>query len=68
MANRSREWNTLLIAIDTAGWTYRPCKHGLYVYPADRTTRPVTLAGTPGGFRSLANARAQLRRAGLVGI
>ncbi|MFD5808834.1 hypothetical protein [Rhodococcus aetherivorans] len=68
MAHRSSEWNALIAAIDEAGWTYRPCKHGLYVYPADRTVRPVTLPGTPGGYRSLCNARAQLRRAGLVGI
>lgn len=68
MAKRSSEWNTLITAIETAGWAYRPCKRGLYVYPSDRTRRPVTLPGTPGEFRSLCNARAQLRRAGLTGI
>lgn len=68
MTKRSREWDTVIKAIATAGWSYRPCKHGLYVYPADRALRPVTVAGTPGEFRSLANTRAQLRRAGLSGI
>lgn len=68
MANRSREWDTVIKAIAAAGWSYRPCKHGLYVYPADRTVRPITVAGSPGEFRSLANTRAQLRRAGLAGI
>lgn len=68
MARRSSEWNTLVSAIENAGWKCRPCKHGLYVYPADRTHRAVTLSGTPGEFRALNNARAQLRRAGLTGI
>lgn len=68
MARHSSEWTILIDAIEDAGWTYRPCKHGLYVYPADRTHRPVTVPGTPSEFRSLRNTRAQLRRAGLVGI
>lgn len=68
MAKRSSEWDTLITAIENAGWSSRPCKHGLHVYPADSTLRPVTLPGTPGGCRSLVNARARLRRAGLVGI
>ncbi|MDO1481588.1 hypothetical protein [Rhodococcus ruber] len=65
MARRS-EWKPLLDAVTTSGWTYRRCKHGLYIYPADRTKRPITVPGTPGDHRAVRNARADLRRAGLT--
>lgn len=65
---RRDEWNTLLTAISGAGWSYRTCKHGIYVYPAEKSSRPITLAGTPGDHRSFVNTRAALRRAGLAGV
>lgn len=63
MARRT-EWRTLFEAIETAGWRYRRCKHGIYVYPSARGVAPVTIPGTPGEFRSLRNTVAALRRAG----
>jgi hypothetical protein len=63
-----RERNYLIDAIIAAGWTHRPCKHGTYVYPSDRSKRPITIPGTPSDWRSMRNALADLRRAGLPGI
>lgn len=66
MADKS-DWNQLMSAISAAGWTQRPCKHGIYVYPSDKSMRPITIPGTPSDWRSVHNARAVLRRAGLSG-
>lgn len=65
---RRNEWKYLLTAAENAGWTYRPCKHGLYVYPPTAGARPIVLGGTPSDHRSFMNTRAALRRAGLNGI
>jgi hypothetical protein len=59
------EWGELTKAITNSGWSMRKCRHGLYVYPVDRTRRPVTVPGTPGDYRSFRNARADVRRAAL---
>jgi len=63
---RRSEWKQLLDAVGAAGWTVRHSKHGLFLYPADTNRRPVTLPGTPGSSRSVKNARADLKRAGLT--
>ncbi|OZC59783.1 hypothetical protein CH267_06760 [Rhodococcus sp. 06-621-2] len=63
---RRNEWKPLLDAVTAAGWTVRHSKHGLFLYPADPEQRPVTLPGTPGSSRSVKNARADLKRAGLI--
>nr|WP_296779000.1 hypothetical protein [Rhodococcus sp. (in: high G+C Gram-positive bacteria)] len=65
---RRNEWKSLLTAAEKAGWTHRPCKHGLYVYPPTEGARPIVLGGTPSDHRSYMNTRAALRRAGLTGI
>ncbi|MFF0544130.1 hypothetical protein ACFYTF_14970 [Nocardia thailandica] len=62
------EWKPLMAAIEKARWNYRPCKHGIFVYPPDPAAGPITLAGTPGSSRSVRNTRAALRRAGLAGV
>lgn len=67
MARRT-EWKVLLKAVEDAGWRYRPCKHGLYVYPPTAGARPITLGGTPSDHRSFVNTRAALRRAGLTHV
>ncbi|WP_137147397.1 hypothetical protein [Mycolicibacterium sp. CR10] len=67
MSKRS-DWSLLLKAVENAGWSYRHGKHGIFVYPESSDARPITLAGTPSDVRSIRNARAKLKRAGLVGV
>ena len=64
MSKRS-DWADLLKVVEQAGWAYRTSKHGVFVYPAARAARPITICGTPSDVRSIRNARAMLRRAGL---
>lgn len=65
---RRNEWKTLLVAAENAGWSYRPCKHGLCIYPPTEGARPIILGGTPSDHRSFMNTRAAFRRAGLRDI
>ncbi|CAN5428895.1 hypothetical protein BH09ACT9_BH09ACT9_02820 [soil metagenome] len=66
--SKGSEWKPLIDAVIESGWQFRNSRHGIYVYPADSSRRPITLAGTPGDVRSVRNARAQLRRAGLINV
>jgi hypothetical protein len=58
------EWKPLFEAVEDAGWRLRHAKHGFLAFPAAGLA-PIALGGTPSDYRSVLNAAAALRRAGL---